>query len=332
MGFRVRRSLQIAPGVRFNVSKTGVGLGFGPKGLRYTVHSSGRRTVTARSGVPGLYYQSQHYAGSHATQPRPVVPQPLPQRMPKPGMFAPKAEKALYQAMLQHAQGAEVARVGDQHPEYKALAYCLGGLLMLNEGDDQGAIRLLAAAFATGEDPASHPFVRMYLYTELPVEITTGVTADLAISRDAVGLLLAEAYQRTHALAEAIDVVEQLNPTTYAAVSLADLYTEAKRFDDVVRLTDGMTNQDDASTVLLVFRGVALREQGMHEAANAAFKEALRYRSRSAEIRHLALFERAANYATQGKAVQARKDLERIIADDSTYPGVRERLAELSAK
>ena len=44
--------VQIMPGVRFNVSKTGVGLGVGPRGMRYTVHSSGRRTTTVRSGTP----------------------------------------------------------------------------------------------------------------------------------------------------------------------------------------------------------------------------------------------------------------------------------------
>ena len=33
----------------------------------------------------------------------------------------------------------------------------------------------------------------------------------------------------------------------------------------------------------------------------------------------------------QGKKAMARKDLERILAEDSSYEGVREQLAELSA-
>jgi len=57
---------------------------------------------------------------------------------------------------------------------------------------------------------------------------------------------------------------------------------------------------------------------------------ALRARSRAPEIRHLALAERAQNYLAQGKRAQARKDLERILAEDSTYEGVREQLDELS--
>jgi len=39
---------------------------------------------------------------------------------------------------------------------------------------------------------------------------------------------------------------------------------------------------------------------------------------------------RAQNYLAQGKRAQARKDLERILAEDSTYDDVREQLDELS--
>jgi tetratricopeptide (TPR) repeat protein len=82
--------------------------------------------------------------------------------------------------------------------------------------------------------------------------------------------------------------------------------------------------------LLLVFRGQAFREQGFHDAAHEALKEALRSRSRAPEIRHHALAERAHNYLAQGKKAQARKDLERILAEDSSYEGVRERLAALA--
>ena len=154
MGFRVRRSVQIVPGVRFNVSKTGVGLGFGPKGMRYTVHSSGRRTYTVRSGVPGIYYQSQHQAGHAHQAPQRVAPTPraVPQQMPKPGLFAPKGEKQLYQAILKHSPPDVIARIGDEYAPYRTLAYSLAGML-LSDGDDlPEVIRLLSAAFEAGDD------------------------------------------------------------------------------------------------------------------------------------------------------------------------------------
>ena len=124
--------------------------------------------------------------------------------------------------------------------------------------------------------------------------------------------------------------MEQLEPTTYAAVSLAELYTATRRFDEVIELTEGIKNDDDASALLCVYRGVAFRERGFHDAAHEAFKEALRSRSRDAAIRHLGLSERAENYLAQGKKGMAKKDLERILAEDSGFEGLQERLAALA--
>jgi tetratricopeptide (TPR) repeat protein len=73
----------------------------------------------------------------------------------------------------------------------------------------------------------------------------------------------------------------------------------------------------------------AFRQQGFHDAAHEALKEALRSRSRAAPIRHLALSERAENYLVKGKKAMARKDLERILAEDSDDANVREWLEEL---
>ena len=44
MGMRFRRSIKLGPGVRFNLSKTGIGISAGLKGARYSAHSSGRQT------------------------------------------------------------------------------------------------------------------------------------------------------------------------------------------------------------------------------------------------------------------------------------------------
>jgi hypothetical protein len=56
MGLRFRKSFKIAPGVRMNFGKTGVGLSVGGHGLRYSVFSSGRKTASV--GIPGsgVYY------------------------------------------------------------------------------------------------------------------------------------------------------------------------------------------------------------------------------------------------------------------------------------
>jgi tetratricopeptide (TPR) repeat protein len=327
MGFRMRKSMRVAPGVRLSVSKSGVGASVGGKGGRYSVHSSGRRTTTVGSGiVPGVYYQSSKSGGSRsraATQQ--AAPPPSPQ---KPGMFAPKGEKELYKAVK--AQDVKAIKsVGVYYKDFQLPSYSLAGLMMLTD-DPKEAEQLLSEVFATGKDPAEDKFVSTYLFTRLELSLAQGVTAELPVNRDAVGLALAELKQDRGDLHGAIDVIEQLEPTTYSAVSLAELYAQTERWDDVIELTEGMKNEEDASALLCVFRGQAFRKQGFHDAAHEALKEALRSRSRAAPIRHMALAERAQNYLAQGKKGMARKDLERILAEDSSYDGVREKLTELA--
>jgi tetratricopeptide (TPR) repeat protein len=325
MGFRMRKSFKVAPGVRLNVSKSGFGASVGGKGGRYSVHSSGRRTVSAGSGViPGVYYQQSVGGRSGRAQ----APAQVPTKAPKPGLFAPKGEKELYNAIRAQSVAA-IRAVGDTHPDFRIPSYSLAGLMLLDD-DSLQAKSLLTPVFDQGAEPAADAFVVKYIATRMELPIAAGVSAELSLSRDAVGLSLAELLQEEGDLSGAIDVVERLEPSAYTAVSLAELYLLDDRPDEVIELTEGVTNEDDATAILLVFRGAAFRHQGFHDAAHETLKEALRSRSRAAPIRHLALSERAANYLAQGKKGMARKDLERILAEDSDYEGVRERIAELA--
>lgn len=94
MGWRVHRSVKIAPGVRLNIGKKGTSVSFGRKGARVTV---GKNRVTRTIGIPGtgIYNtktttlhkkaparttaRSTHPARPTCTAPRTYVPRP-----PKP--------------------------------------------------------------------------------------------------------------------------------------------------------------------------------------------------------------------------------------------------------
>src|SRR5215211_2370207 len=101
MGFRMRKSMKIAPGVRLSVSKSGVGASVGGRGGRYSAHSSGRRTISGGGGVvPGVSYQkSVGGGGSRKGGTEAQAPAPAPITPKKPGLFAPKGEKELYKAV-----------------------------------------------------------------------------------------------------------------------------------------------------------------------------------------------------------------------------------------
>ncbi|MBM4765225.1 DUF4236 domain-containing protein [Bacillus sp. B15-48] len=51
MAIRFRKSIKIAPGVRVNIGKRGASVSVGRRGLRHSIHSSGRKTSSV--GIPG---------------------------------------------------------------------------------------------------------------------------------------------------------------------------------------------------------------------------------------------------------------------------------------
>lgn len=58
MGFRFRKIISLAPGVRINLSKSGASTSIGGRGATVNVGTSGKKTVTL--GVPGtgMSYQA----------------------------------------------------------------------------------------------------------------------------------------------------------------------------------------------------------------------------------------------------------------------------------
>jgi uncharacterized protein DUF4236 len=57
MGFSFRKSKKIAPGLRLNVSKSGLGLSAGVRGARVSANTKGETHVSAGRG--GLYYRKR---------------------------------------------------------------------------------------------------------------------------------------------------------------------------------------------------------------------------------------------------------------------------------
>lgn len=66
MGFRFRKSVKIAPGVKLNINKNSVGITAGTKGAHYSVNSSGRKTASV--GIPGTGISYVTTSGSSSGQ------------------------------------------------------------------------------------------------------------------------------------------------------------------------------------------------------------------------------------------------------------------------
>lgn len=322
MGFRLHKSIKILPGVRVTVGTGGVSYSLGGRKLRITRHPGGRISRTV--GLPGL---GLSHSGTLREAPaRRTAAPPAP--TPPPAPQAPAGERDLLDA-LHTGRYAEVARAhGRADPTLRLLAAALDGLA----SPDPVRARELLGWVAAHDTTAlhRHPFTLRHLAARTwPVEIAHGATAYLGIGNDVVLLAVAELHQAAGDLDAAIRSVEQAEPTAPAALSLTELYSDAGRHADVVDLTNGTVNADDATALLLVFRGRAFAGLGYADAARAALDEALREPARASSVLHRARLERARVATSHGDRAAARRDLERILADDPGYPAVAEALAEL---
>lgn len=64
MGFKFRRSIKIAPGIRVNLGHSSMGVSVGGKGYRYSVNTKGRRTTTLGMPGTGISYSVSSTSGT----------------------------------------------------------------------------------------------------------------------------------------------------------------------------------------------------------------------------------------------------------------------------
>jgi Protein of unknown function (DUF4236) len=313
------------------VTPRDVGVSAGPRGAKLSVHSSGRVTQTVSLPGSGIshattFRPSARPRGGSAAPTSPSRPsQPT---SPTPGLIAPKWEKQLWTVTIRRPSPSDIADVAKLDPRsHHVVAFLETVMDLLPSADLPSARRRVEWLWSSGYNPARDPFLNRYM-PELTIvlSLTAEITAALPADRDALGLLLAELRQATGDVAQAIDCVESLTPSSPTAVSLAELYASQGRWMEIVDLTNDLENDDDLLTYLLIQRGVAFRELRMFDAARESFKMALAPRSRPAVLRHLALVERGQCYLAEGKRAMARKDFQKVLAENANYPNLADHL------
>jgi tetratricopeptide (TPR) repeat protein len=221
---------------------------------------------------------------------------------------------------------ADVAKLDKR--SHHVVAFLETVMHFLPSAEIASARRRVEWLWSSGYDPARDPFLNRYMPDlTIVLSLTAEITAALPADHDALGLLLAELRQATGDIAQAIDCVESLTPSSPTAVSLAELYASQNRWRDIVDLTNDLENDDELLTYLLIQRGVALRELRMFDAARESFKRALAARSRPPILRHRGLVERGQCYLAEGKRAMARKDFQKVLAENANYPGLADHLA-----
>jgi tetratricopeptide (TPR) repeat protein len=332
MALRARRRIGIGGGLRMNISHRSVGLSGGVRGARYSVSSSGRRTRSV--GIPGsgISHVSSSGGGTQRSsgsrpQPRETAAAPA-----KPGMLAPKYEKAFYkgvQALLagQHEAALGAFREASERDtsDKSASDDLLAGLTTLQAGDHEGAIPFLEKV--VGSDvPLPDELVLKYAPSlVMSITVTENVSVESEPSSLFAALALVESYQRVGRAEEAIGLLQglvEVGPEPALVLSLCELYADEGDWDEIVDLAAGTPNEDDVTLQIRLFQAQAMIEQGMREPALEVYRDALRSKKRSPELLKEARYSRGRLLIEMGKRAQGRKDLAGVYADDPGYRDV----------
>lgn len=348
MGVRFRRSIKIAPGVRLNVTKTGIGATFGGKGARYSVHSSGRRTVGVGLPGTGSYYQktiggrrSGGQSAGGGSRPRAADPISPIQAIPKPGLFASGADRAYHAGLLSYlgndsaAALASFEKVVASDPAAMS-AHLFAGVAASVIGDSPRSIAHLEAVVGSQiglPDRYEAKYMPASVFNlSLGVRITDSIVGRPEFGNLAAVLALAEAYQSAGRLEEAIGLMQQIHEIQpndeLVRLLLCDLlYTDGDH-EAVIETSAGVTNDSDADVETMHLRGAAFVATALTRAALDTFTAALaKTANRDAGLLNAVRYDRALLLERLGQSKRARDDLERIYAVDPTFEDVKDRLA-----
>ncbi len=342
MSLRFRRTLKIAPGIRLNFNKDSVGVSLGPRGAHYTMNSKGRRTVSA--GIPGtgLYSVETLNAGTRTSRSA-TAQQSVPENFvtPAPGLFAGKMERAFNRFLLdiynhesQDSATEVVEKANALKQVHPALVAPLDLISLLHAAPDDAFKDKIESwckvLWDTRDQVFSDPVVEKYFTGISPqAQITKGIATNENYNLQTLGFIYAEILQEAKKYNEALAVLHQMRPDQLVAISIADIELTKGEFDSAIETTEDIENEDDATAMLLILRGVAFREKNLNDASIECFKRALAFKKRAEQLRHRAYFERAETYIRMGKKAMAIKDLERILVDDPEYPLIQEKLDSL---
>lgn len=333
MGFRYQRSMKLMPGIRLNFSKSGVGLSLGVPGARISISPRGR--VTRRVGLPGTGMswvssssgrrRSSAATGSagrshsaEAASPVPPSALPTPTPAPAPGLFASADERSIVRA-FKAKDATTLTTVAAGGSKAAVLAAFYAALVLSDAGDDRAALHVFEPVWRNIPDiDRDGLFAKYAHHMDVTVQICDSAKVQAPGSRDTAGLLLAELLQTAGRPADALEVVRHLTWGPAAAMSAADLMCGMGDWDGVVAVTEGMPADTDEGALLWVMRARAFRLKGMLDAAKECLAPVLSSRRRDPAVRLPALLERAEISLSLGHPAAARKDVESVLAADST--------------
>ena len=343
MGFRLQRRIRLGKFIRLNISKSGVGVSAGVRGLRI---STGPRGTHLSLGIPGtgLSYRKQ-LSSKKKSRPRAEasaqhIPRPanLPER-PEPGLFASREDKELAKGLEDYRAGRvdEALKHFLEASSEEAGAAIFAAAILARQEDREFEASQLLETVVQSDDAFPTELMQKYLAdANLEIDITPNVAATVPVDGLAATLLLVELYQTQRRVREAIallEEIEELAGEPVLTLSLCELYASRQLWDNIIERAKGTETADDVTLETLIFYGRAMQAKELSEAAVTVFSKALRRKKdRSPILLHETRYWRAISYQAQGKARRAHTEFQKIFAEAPGFRDVAQRLADFSIR
>ena len=334
MSFRFWRRIRVAPGVTLNLSKSTASLSFGPRGAKYTLSPRGNRVTAGLPGTGLFYSVHEPRRASAANAPRVAQRDKLNLGFFR-RLFTPPEERALVDGLQALNAGDEAAAL-DSFEAAATLpdAAWMAGMLRLRREEFAAARGHLEAALA-GLETLGGLLEKYGIAAQVTFPVTPEVDAHARPCERGTRLALVEIAQiegdRAGAMRHLDRLLEIAPADPVVRLSFAELALEGAAgravLERIVALSTGTPNETPVETALLLYRGRALARLGLADAAIEVFTLGLRRRKDRAEtlLRQLR-YERAVLYDQTGRKAQARRELERVYAEDPGFGDVRDRL------
>jgi tetratricopeptide (TPR) repeat protein len=354
MGIRFYRGIRLGKLARVNVSKSGLGLSLGVRGLRVSSGPSGTFLTLGLPGT-GLSYRKKvgkgggigwpnfkgvfsRDDGSKEKAPKLIAAEEAEPVPPKPEHEMTPAEKRLVEGLTYYRQNQTKEALDvflSLSREEPSAAVLAAAILANTDTNAPTAERLLERVLQVdeeGEFPT--PLMQAYLSDmEIQIEVTPSVAVSTPIDVISVSLLLVEMYQAQEKMDEALGLLEELDELTEGkfeviTLSLCELYAIAGLWDGIIdRAQSVQETEDDVTLEIMLFYGRALQEKGLDEAAISIFGKALRRtKDRNPALLHEARYWRAWSYERTGKRQRANEEYQKLFAE---APGFRDVAAKL---
>jgi tetratricopeptide (TPR) repeat protein len=342
-GLRFRKSINLLPGVRLNISKSGASVSVGPRGAHIT---SGPRGTFFNLDLPGsgLSYRkkiepeggaSPKKATSKNGQNQPETPEQLNLGFWQQ-LTVPDDEKALVEGFKALSEGDEARALENaQTVAHIPDGAFVAGFLLFKRGEFERAMNAFQMALQK-PDELGKIAAKYGLDLSVSLPITEDISATIEPNLDSVQLALAECQQQLGLIDAALENLRQLYrlypEDVLVRLSLAELLSDTYPDDpqvqrEIVQLAENAHNESAVHAALMYYRARALRKLGLLDGAMDTLTKALKRKAGYPDDLLLALnYERALIYDLTGEKEKAHAEFEKIYAESPSYEDVAARL------